>query len=155
MTLNAVLVIILATPIVALTKRWSPVANVAAAGILFSIGFGMIGLSKAPLALYLSTAVWTLGEIVNATSEGAYVANHTPMSHRGRFQSVLPIIGGTGFALSSSIVGGIIEAKGLAPVWPMLAIVAAAAGAGIAVLGVVERAAIRRGAASAAEPPRP
>jgi hypothetical protein len=139
MTLNALLVVFLATPIVALTKRWTPIANVAASGLLFALGFGIVGLAQSPLLLYLSTAIWTLGEIVNATSEGAYVANHTPMSHRGRFQSILPIIGGAGFALSSSIVGDIVESKGLSPVWPMLAAVATAAALGIAILGWIER----------------
>jgi len=148
MTLNAVLVIALATPVVALTRKRQPVYVVALAGLFFAAGFGLVGLARTPLLMYLSTALWTLGEIVNATSDGAYVANHTPMSHRGRFQSILPIIGGTGFAVSSSIVGGIVGRTGLAPVWPLMAIVAAAAAAGIAVLGLVElsRNRARRGA---------
>ncbi len=139
MTLNAVLVILLATPVVALTKKREPVFVVAVAGLLFAAGFAMVAVARTPFLLYLSTAVWTLGEIVNATSDGAYVANHTPMSHRGRFQSVLPIIGGTGFAVSSSIVGGIVARSGLGPVWPLLGIVATAAAAGVALLGLVER----------------
>ena len=138
MTLNAVMVVALATPVVALTRRWKPVSNVSAAGFLFAAGFAMVAFARTPLLVFVSTAVWTLGEIVNATSDGAYVANHTPMSHRGRFQSILPIIGGTGFAVSSSVVGGIIERSGLAPVWPLLGLVAAAAATGIALLGWVE-----------------
>jgi len=144
MTLNAVLVIIFATPVVALTRKRSPVYVVAFSGLLFALGFGMIGIARTPLLLYLSTAIWTLGEIVNATSDGAYVANHTPMSHRGRFQSILPIIGGTGFALSSSVVGGIVARASLAPVWPLLGIVASAAAAGVAALGAVENSRDRR-----------
>jgi len=111
---------------------------VAAAGALFALGFGAIAFAKTPLMFYMTTAVWTLGEIVNATNDGAYVANHTPISHRGRFQSILPIIGGSGFAVSSSIVGGMISRAGLAPVWPMLGAVGAAAAAGILVLGILE-----------------
>lgn len=173
MTLNAVMVVALATPVVALTRRWKPVANVSAAGFLFAAGFAMVAVARTPLLIFVSTAIWTLGEIVNATSDGAYVANHTPMSHRGRFQSILPIIGGTGFAVSSSIVGGIVQDRGLAPVWPMLGLVAAVAAAGIALLGWVEKRRSGRGrkaaatggvaagataavaAAPAAEPPEP
>lgn len=143
MTLNAVMVIVFATPVVALTRKRSPVFVVAAAGLLYAAGFGMIGLSRTPLLLYVSTAIWTLGEIVSATSDGAYVANHTPMSHRGRFQSILPIIGGTGFAVSSSIVGGMVESRGLGSVWPMLSIVAVAAACCIAALGAIENARTR------------
>ena len=147
MTLNAVLVILLATPIVRITQRREPIWSVAASGLLFAAGFGLVGLARGPLLFYVSTTIWTLGEIVNATNDGSYVANHTPMSHRGRFQSILPIIGGTGFAVSSSIVGGIISRSGLAPVWPLLALVATAAAGGVALIGLVERRAARRKAA--------
>jgi len=143
MTLNAVLVIALATPVVALTKRFKPIWNVAAAGLLFAAGFAMIGVARTPALVLMSTALWTLGEIVNATSEGAYVANHTPVSHRGRFQSILPIIGGTGFAASSAIVGRLVEGRGLAPVWPMLGLVGLAAAGGLAFLGWAESLAAR------------
>jgi MFS family permease len=144
MTLNAVLVIVLATPIVKITRRADPIWSVAAAGLFYALGFGMIALCRSPALFYLSTFVWTLGEIVNATNDGAYVANHTPISHRGRFQSILPIIGGTGFAMSSSFVGHMIPIAGLGAVWPLLAIVATAASAGIALLGAVERRRVSR-----------
>jgi len=138
MSLNAVLVIVLATPIVKLTAKKPPIWSVAFAGLLFALGFGAIAFAKTPFMFYVTTAIWTLGEIVNATNDGAYVANHTPISHRGRFQSILPIIGGTGFAVSSSFVGGMISRVGLSPVWPMLGMVAAAAAAGIFLLGALE-----------------
>jgi len=139
MTLNAILVIALATPIVKITRRADPIWSVAAAGLFYALGFGMIALCRSPALFYLSTFVWTLGEIVNATNDGAYVANHTPISHRGRFQSILPIIGGTGFAMSSSVVGHMIPIAGLGAVWPLLAVVATAASLGIALLGAVEK----------------
>jgi MFS family permease len=145
MTLNAVLVIALATPVVKLTRRADPIWSVAAAGLFYALGFGGIAFCRSPALFYLSTFVWTLGEIVNATNDGAYVANHTPISHRGRFQSILPIIGGTGFAMSSSVVGHMIPRVGLAAVWPLLAVVATVASASIALLGLVER---RRGSQS-------
>ena len=147
MTLNAVLVILLTTPVVALTRSRPPIYAVAFAGLCYAIGFGMIGLASTPFLMYLSTAIWTLGEIVNATNDGTYVANHTPMSHRGRFQSILPIIGGTGYALSSPIVGRIVDRAGLGPVWPLLAAVAAAAAVAFVALGAFESASGRRRAA--------
>ncbi|HTX72597.1 MAG TPA: MFS transporter, partial [Rectinemataceae bacterium] len=138
MTLNAVLVVILATPIVALTRRWKPIANVAASGFLFALGFGMIGLCRSPALLFLSTGIWTLGEIVNATNDEAYVANHTPMSHRGRFQAVVPLIAGSGFALSSPIVGQLVQTRGVGAVWPLLGLVGLIAALALSALGFVE-----------------
>jgi Na+/H+ antiporter NhaC len=47
----------------------------------------------------LSTVIWTLGEILQATNTNVYIANHTPISHRGRFNAILPIIIGSGGCL--------------------------------------------------------
>lgn len=138
MTLNAALVIVLSTPIMSLTKNWKPINAVALAGAFYAIGFGMIGLAKNVIMIYLSTFLWTLGEIVNATNEGAYVANHTPISHRGRFQAVLPLIGGLGWTISPPVIGILIEKAGLAPVWPLVGAIAGLAAFLLWVLGKIE-----------------
>ena len=146
MTLNAVLVIFLSTPTMAITKKWKPINSVALAGIFYALGFGMIGFSNNLVLLYASTILWTLGEIVNATNEGAYTANHTPISHRGRFQAVLPFIGGIGWTISAPVIGNLIDAKGLGAVWPLLGAVAALAAGLLWTLGRVEdRTLARRG----------
>ena len=139
MTFNAVLVIIFNAPVVSFFGRFRPVINVAIAGFLFAIGFGMIAFIRIPALFFLSTAVWTFGEILHATNEHVYIANHTPMSHRGRFQAIMPLIGGTGFALSSPVAGRIIEAGGLGTVWIVLGCIAAAAALGILILSKRER----------------
>ncbi len=146
MTLNAVLVIFLSTPTMAITKKWKPINAVALAGIFYALGFGMIGFSNNLVLLYASTILWTLGEIVNATNEGAYTANHTPISHRGRFQAVLPFIGGIGWTISAPVIGNLIDAKGLGAVWPLLGAVAALAAGLLWLLGRAEdRTLARRG----------
>lgn len=139
MTLNALCVIMFTTPIVAITKRYKPIANVAASGMLFAVGFGFLALAKSPWLFFASTFVWSLGEIVQATNESVYVSNHTPMSHRGRFNSVLPLISGVGFALSTPIGGRIIGAGGFSVLWIVVAGSAAVAAVGIWVLGRLEK----------------
>lgn len=138
MTLNAVLVIFLSTPVMALTKKWKPINSVALAGIFYAVGFGMIGISRNIWLLYFSTILWTLGEIVNATNEGAYVANHTPISHRGRFNAVLPIIGGIGWTISPPVIGKLIDTTSLAPVWPLIGGIAALSAGLLWLLGKIE-----------------
>ena len=59
----------------------------------------MLFLAKTFMVFVISTIVWTIGEILSAINSGVYIANHTPMSHRGRFNAVIPLITGTGFAL--------------------------------------------------------
>jgi len=139
MTLNAVMVIFLSTPIMTLTQHWKPINAVALAGILFALGFGLIGLSPSVLLIYITTAIWTLGEIVNATNEGTYVANHTPISHRARFQAFLPLLGGLGWTFSPPVVGAFTDRFGLRTAWPFLGAIAAIASIAIYYLGVAEK----------------
>ncbi len=139
MTLNAMMVILLSTPIMTLTQHWKPINAVALAGILFALGFGLIGLAPSVLLIYITTAIWTLGEIVNATNEGTYVANHTPISHRARFQAFLPLLGGFGWTISPPIVGAFTDRFGLRTAWPFLGAIAAIASIAIYSLGIAER----------------
>jgi MFS family permease len=138
MTINATLVILFSTPIMALTRKWKPINAVALSGLFFAVGFGMIGWSGNILLIYLSTVIWTLGEIVNATNEGAYVANHTPISHRGRFNAILPLIGGLGWTISPPVVGKLIDARSVNAVWPLVGAVAGLAGFLVWILGKAE-----------------
>lgn len=125
MTLNAVLVIVFTAPIIALLSRLKPIVNVAIAGVLFAAGFGMLAFVRTPLMFLVSTSVWTVGEIVEATNSHAYVANNTPMSHRGRFHAILPFIGGFGWAISTPVGGRFIESMGLRTPWLLYGAIAA------------------------------
>jgi MFS family permease len=72
-----------------------------------------------PLFIF-STLVWTIGEILNATNSGVYIADHTPMSHRGRFNSMLSLITGFGSFIGPLVMGGYIERFTVRAVWPLV-----------------------------------
>jgi MFS family permease len=144
MTLNAVMVILLSTPIMTITQRWKPINAVAFSGFLFALGFGFIGFRPSVMLMYVTTAIWTLGEIVNATNEGTYVANNTPISHRARFQAFLPLLGGIGWTISPPIVGSFTDHFGLRMAWPILGAIAVLAGLSIFYLGLMEKRANKR-----------
>ncbi len=150
MTLNAAMVIVFNAPIVTALRRQRPIVNMAIAGFLYLAGFGMIAFIRIPALFFVSTALWTLGEIVHATNEEVYTANHTPMSHRGRFNAVLPLIRGVGFSMSSSVAGRMIEGVGLSAVWRLLAAVALLTALGLLVLDRVESRTVRGGRPPAA-----
>jgi hypothetical protein len=86
--INCLEVIFLTTIITLLTRKIRAVYNVAVAGIFFAVGFGMLYFVESFWLFVLSTVIWTIGEIINATNIGVYIANHTPVSHRGRFNSI-------------------------------------------------------------------
>lgn len=135
MTMNALLVLALTTPLIALLKKRPAVYNVAASAGLYAVGFGVLALARGPAIFLISAAIWTAGEIVNATNAEVYVANHTPMSHRGRFNAVLPVLGGLGWSLSTPVGGEIIHRFGMGALWATMFGVAAAAGLGFTLLG--------------------
>lgn len=87
----------------------------------------------------ISTIIWTVGEIINATNIGVYIANHTPISHRGRFSVIINIISGTGGAISPYIMGGFIARNGVNNVWPVIFIMAMAAAFFMFLLGTSEK----------------
>lgn len=138
MTMNAVLVLVFTTPVVAITRKYKPVYNVALAGLLYALGFGLLAWAGRPWMFFLSAFIWTLGEIVQATNESVYVSSHTPMSHRGRFNAVLPLISGLGFSVSTPIAGRISHSAGIPALWLVVAASAVLASAGIGFLGRAE-----------------
>jgi len=128
MTTNALAVSCLTIIIISFTHKIVPVLNVALAGILYAIGFGTIFFISSLPWLLFSTVIWSMGEILVTTNTNVYIANHTPISHRGRFNAVIPVIMGAGFALGPLISGDYIGKMGIRNIWPVtcfLSIVAA------------------------------
>jgi MFS family permease len=119
MSFNAVVVILLTTPLIHATDRIKPVLTVAVASLFFAIGFGMIGLIDTLPLLLVSTLIWTIGEILEATNTSVYVANHAPITHRARINAIAPIIMWSGFGLGPPLSAQFIERFSLPRIWPL------------------------------------
>jgi MFS family permease len=119
MSFNAVVVIVLTTFVIHSTERIKPALTVAIAGLFFAAGFGMIALVRTLPLLLLSTLIWTVGEILEATNTSAYVANHAPITHRGRINAIAPIIMWSGFGLGPPLSAQLIERFSLDRIWPL------------------------------------
>jgi MFS family permease len=119
MATNGIVIIICTTFIIKVTIKIKPVINVAIASLFYAIGFGMLGFVNS-FFLYITAAViYTLGEILEATNAGAYIANHSPINHRGRFNAIIPLITGVGQSFGPSIFGRFIDAYGIRKLWIM------------------------------------
>lgn len=68
---------------------------------------------------FISTLTWTVGEILQATNASVYVANHSPITHRGRFNAIAPIIMWSGFGLGPPLSAQFIKAFNLSSIWPL------------------------------------
>jgi MFS family permease len=83
--------------------------------------------------------VYTLGEVIDATNTQYYIANNTPMSHRARFNAVLPVVMGTGHAIAPLIGGQISSRYGLEKLWVLVGITALVGTFGVLILYAKER----------------
>jgi MFS family permease len=66
------------------------------------------------------------------------VANHTPISHRGRFHAILPLIGGIGWMISPPVIGKLIDSTSLGTVWPLVGAIAGVSAVLLWLLGYIE-----------------
>lgn len=120
MSVNAIVVITLTTVIINITKNLKPVLNLSFAGFFYAIGFGVLFFIRSYPLFIVSTIIWTIGEILTSTSTGVYIANHTPESHRGRYNGVFNLVSGGGQALGPALIGSFIALYTVKSVWPLI-----------------------------------
>ena len=144
MTANAVFVVCASTLISFLTRNNRAAVNIALAGILYGIGFGMIYFIHSFFMFVISTLIWTTGEILASVNTSVYLSGHSPVSHRGRFNSVRLFVRRAGMAFGPLAMGIFIRSNGLRNVWPVVFILSLAAVAGVYVMDLVEKAAGRK-----------
>ncbi len=117
MSVNAFTVLFFTVAVTAMTKHLKPLVNIAIAGILYAIGFGMLGLVHTYPLFILSTVIWTLGEILVVTNFGVHLANHSPGNFRARFNAIGSLSWSIGAALGTSVAGKFIEITDLNNIW--------------------------------------
>lgn len=116
-SLNGVVVII-ATPIlVTATKKWSGLKNMTLGGMLYAMAFTLFALVLKLPVFFIAMIVLTIGEVLISIDSGAFIANNTPSSHRGRISSILPLISGAGYSLGPMIMGQIISKYNIKIAW--------------------------------------
>lgn len=136
MSVNALTVVFSTIWITGLTKKFRPINNLVLAGVLYTVGFGMIGEIKAFFLFVVSTVLWTFGEILMATNFGTYIANNSPRNYRARFSALSNISSSIGAALGTSLMGLYIGAMGIDSVWFFISIIAGIAAILMAALAV-------------------
>ncbi|NLF80653.1 MAG: MFS transporter [Clostridia bacterium] len=121
-SLNGLFVFLLTPLTVLMFKKRPPLLNLSFAGICYLVGMGLYSLISSLPLFYLMVAVWTLGEVVGATNSGVFIANHSPISHRARYQSIYDIIQGSGRAIGPLLVGIFLMSHSYADAWRLVAL---------------------------------
>ncbi|MFN3184313.1 MAG: MFS transporter [Nannocystaceae bacterium] len=107
-SINAACILVLGLPLERRLAGRDPVAMMSVAGLLWAAGLGVLVMGASTAALLVSTAVWTVGEMVVSVVVPTYVANRVGEHERGRILAVPD-------AMRS--VAGIVAPLGLGMVW--------------------------------------
>ncbi|TCL59239.1 putative MFS family arabinose efflux permease [Hydrogenispora ethanolica] len=136
---NALVVVFCTTAIVWLTRRIQTLQCVALAGVLYGCGFGMYLFTRTLPWFIVATIIWSVGEILAATSNGVYIACHAPISHRARFNALETFSQGVGSCLGPVLMGKFIASHGIDAVWPLTFFLACSAALCMSGLGILEK----------------
>lgn len=129
MAVNAIMCSIIPLILGAFTGKIKSALSMSIGGILYAVGFGMIFFINGYALFILSTMIWTMGEILIATNTNVYIADHTPASHRGRFNSIFPIIRKIGFMVGPMIAGLYVKYTSIRNLWLFLGTISVVAAA--------------------------
>jgi MFS family permease len=103
------LVVLICTPLLTSgLSQYPALRRVALGGLFYLIGFGTFAFAESRFLFALGCVIFTLGEITITISYMPYVANRTPVSHRGRMNAVLPLLMGVGYT-----AGPVVMSRGL------------------------------------------
>jgi MFS family permease len=139
MSFNASIVLICTIPCTELLKKNRPVYNVALASFLYMIGFGMIGLIGNIYTLFfISTLIWTLGEIIAVTNDSVFIMAHTPVNYRGRFNAIIAFVMGAGHIMGPKIMSKLTMKFDYTIAWIFIGVIALVAVFGLIWTGKVD-----------------
>jgi MFS family permease len=120
------IVVMLCTPFVTkFTEKLNNMRCMVIGGLLYMAGFGMLGFLNTLPFFFVSVFVFTLGEIILSINTSPFIANHTPMSHRGRMSALLGIFYGAGYTLGPAGMGQLLKTLTLEQGWLVVGVVAA------------------------------
>ena len=117
MSFNCFIVVFMTMPVTLVSRQNRPILNVTFSGIFFAIGLGMLYWIYQFSWILVSTFIWTIGEILIRTNAGVYIANHSPATHRGRFNSLVTISGSISRIIGPPMLGLVITILGIRQVW--------------------------------------
>lgn len=120
MSFNCFIVVFVTMPLTVVCRQNKPIFNVSLSGIFFAIGFGILYLINQFKWILISTFIWTIGEILIRINAGVYIANQSPVTHRGRFNSLVTISESFSRIIGPLFFGLVITNLGIRQVWVLL-----------------------------------
>lgn len=137
---NAVGVVLSTFTLTNFMQKRNPINNVIIGQILIVLGFGMLGLFSYSTPLYyLSTLIWTVGEVFLVTNSNVYIMKHTPENFRARFGAIYNLTHGAAIVLSPKLMAYLLTSTSPKVSWGILSIIGIIGIAGFFVLFIVDK----------------
>ena len=92
----------------------------------------------------ISVFIWTIGEILFATNYFLYTSNHSPITHRGRFNAIFMSTWRGGYALGPLLSGFFISRYNIRLLWIICLITAGILAVAYYFLGLLEKKQIKK-----------
>ncbi|GAB7041838.1 MULTISPECIES: MDR family MFS transporter [Catenuloplanes] len=102
----------------------------AAASVVVGVGFGLTAIAHTAPLYALTVLIWTLGEMLNAPSNSALMAELSPVELRGRYQGVSSLSWAGASAIAPIAGGYVQEHAGHAALWLATAVICVVAAVG-------------------------
>lgn len=132
--INGGVIMLLEIPAALALRRRSPLHVIGSGLVLVGGGYAMLLLGVGIATTVAMMVLLTLGEILYKTTATAYVADESPEHAIGRFQSLYAGVSVSGVVLAGPLGGALYDAApGL--LWPVCAVLGAAAGVTVLVMG--------------------
>ncbi|WP_248919981.1 MFS transporter [Pseudomonas entomophila] len=116
---NALLVVLLTQPLIALTARFGTLVNLALAAMCYGIGFGAYALVEHTALILSFVLFWTMGEILGITHITALISQEASLQTQARLFSLIPILLATARMVSVGLGASLIASVGFTLSWSL------------------------------------
>ncbi|MBC7975283.1 MAG: MFS transporter [Myxococcales bacterium] len=114
-SVNGALIVLFEVTLTVVTQRMPERTVMAIGYLMIGIGFALTAVAMGTLAIGLTIAVWTFGEMISSPVAGVYVGKLAPVHLRGRYMGLFsstwaiglavgPILGTTAFAWNEALL---------------------------------------------------
>jgi MFS family permease len=102
-SLNGALVVLCELPLTTITKRYPPRRVIALGFVLIGLGFSSNLLPRTLPLLFVTTGIFTFGEMISLPIAGAYVADLAPADRRGLYMGTYGMVWAATFVFGPSL----------------------------------------------------
>lgn len=125
---NALLVILITQPLIALSSRFCTLTNLAMASIFYGIGFGAYAFFEHTALILSFVFFWTVGEILGITHITALISQKTSLQAQATLFSLIPILLAVARMVSVGFGAYLISSVGFALSWSLFGLFGLALG---------------------------